>query len=42
LIYLEFGLHALGSKRVYTPRDLVDLTCVLNTPFIKVKLDMTA
>jgi hypothetical protein len=25
----KFDLHALGSKRVYTPRDIVDLTLTI-------------
>jgi hypothetical protein len=29
----KFDLHALGSKRVYTPRDIVDLNIKPKTPF---------
>jgi hypothetical protein len=29
----KFDLHALGSKRDYTPRDIVDLTLTSKTPF---------
>jgi hypothetical protein len=29
----KFDLHALGSKRVYTLRDIVDLTLKSKTPF---------
>jgi hypothetical protein len=30
---LLFDLHTLGSKRVCTPRDFVDLTHAFKTPF---------
>jgi hypothetical protein len=29
----KFDLHALGSKRNYTPRDIVNLTLTSKTPF---------
>jgi hypothetical protein len=29
----KFDLHTLGSKRVYTPRDILDITLTSKTPF---------
>jgi hypothetical protein len=32
---LKFDLHALRSKRDYTPRDIVDINIKSKTPFIQ-------